>query len=138
MDQDLKSFILLLSQSRALFLSHHWIDPTQVQRTTVNKLKTKKVTAVNTPSRFGSVEDTTSNIRVCCFHINLIAPAVQNSLLHCSCSSSALWLPQSTFNPKKITKKNCLLVCYYCHLNFLSHNSPKFRAQYLIRNCTSK
>ena len=33
-------------QSRALFLSHDWIDPTQVQRTAINKLKIKKVTAV--------------------------------------------------------------------------------------------
>ena len=35
----------------------------------------------------------------------------QTSLLHCSCSSSGLWLPQSTFNPKKKSqKKFCLLL----------------------------
>ena len=128
--------IVWIKTSSLLFCCYHshelsschniWLTPTKSKGLLETNSRLKKVTAVNTPSRFGSVEDTTSNIRVCCSHVNLTAPAVLISvirppkypdvkyhrilysiaaalLVDCGCLSPLL-------TPKKSQKKICLLL----------------------------
>ena len=83
--------IVWIKTSSLLFCCYHshelsschniWLTPTKSKGLLGTNSRLKKVTAVNTPSRFGSVEDTTSNIRVCCSHVNLTAPAVLISVI---------------------------------------------------------